>query len=383
MNILCLHPVLSMRAIKVMASLHKQGHRIILAYEGIGSSAKADRKDFWAKTVQLPLGKTRLTFSLRRCAPFLLKDVLSKIVEEEKIDLIHVFSMPDHLAVAAIKYTDVPVIYDIRDLTTGMDHAAFLETRFGVLNKAQGWVRRRLEKKIERFACVNAEGVVCVTEDLEMKVVALYKLDHRKVIHLESYPLCEDLPVDISDSSHKLSRDGGVHLVYVGNLFPDGYENTVDFISEIADNKVHIHIYPSGRDDRVNACKERFGGDKFVHFYEPTKQSDLFKMLPRYDFGLVFYSPENCQLNRKLTISNKLLEYVACGLPVACTDLDAPRRFLERHNAGFVFRDPVELVTKAKELRGRFSFKRENFVMEKHVDKLLGLYDRVLNRLTA
>eukprot|EP00831_Metopus_contortus_P053185 TRINITY_DN44676_c0_g1_i1.p3 TRINITY_DN44676_c0_g1~~TRINITY_DN44676_c0_g1_i1.p3 ORF type:complete len:131 (-),score=20.66 TRINITY_DN44676_c0_g1_i1:311-703(-) len=117
-----------------------------------------------------------------------------------------------------------------------------------------------------------------------------------------------------------------------------------------------------------------------VHgFHEPLKAKDLLSVLPQYDYGLVLYSPDKDQLNRSLTISNKLLEYLACGIPVASTDMEASKRFLNKHNAGLVFDNGFDLAEKARKLKNTFSIREDDFYMEEHIHKLLKLYDVVIN----
>ena len=54
MNILCLHPFLSMRAVKEMSALKEFGHTITLAYEGLGCSVNNGYGDFWNQIIPLP-----------------------------------------------------------------------------------------------------------------------------------------------------------------------------------------------------------------------------------------------------------------------------------------------------------------------------------------
>lgn len=371
MNILCLHPVLSMRAVKEMAAVRASGHRVILAYEGIGSSASVDKGDFWDKVIGLPTSKNKIHFKARRLLPALHRSTVKRIVKEEHIDIVHVFSMPDHLAVAATKYASVPVVYDVRDLTTGMNKTPFFYTQVAALDRLQGDLHRIIEKGFERFVCKNASGIVCVTESMADKVAQLYGVCPKKITFLESYPLRDSIP---RASNKKLSKDGEVHLVYIGNVLFDGHETSVAMIKQIADEGLHLHIYPTGGDHWVRMVKEAVAGNGFVHFHEPKEQKCLFAELPQYDYGLVLYSPDKDQLNRSLTISNKLLEYLSCGIPVASTDMEAPRRFLNEHNAGFVFKNCSDLAEKARKLKRDFAINQDDFVMEKHISRLLQLY---------
>jgi glycosyltransferase involved in cell wall biosynthesis len=366
-----------MRAVKEMAAVKDLGHRVVLAYEGIGSSASVDKGMFWDNIISIPPSKNKLEFWKKRLFPSPYKSVIKGIVEKEEIDLIHVFSMPDHLAAAAVSCSPVPVVYDVRDLTTGMNKSPFIRTKLTFLNALQGAFRRSIERRLEKYVCENADGIVCVTESMSNKVFELYNVPRDRIEFLESYPLRTSIPEEFAE---KKSISGDVHLVYIGNPFFDGSEESVSLITEIANEGLHLHVYPTGGEQRILTVKKTLERNEFVHIHEPKEQRVLFSELCQYDYGLVLYSPNNDKLNRSLTISNKMLEYLACGIPVASTNLEAPRKFLEEHEAGFVFNSCSELAEKAVKLNRSFVINPEDYVMEKHIAKLLRLYDSAVGR---
>jgi glycosyltransferase involved in cell wall biosynthesis len=374
-NIMCLHPFLSMRAVKEMSAVKESGHKVILAYQGAGSSTHADKGDFWDKIIEIPCSKIKGIFQLRLLFPRLYKKFLNKIIKEEKIDLIHVFSTPDNLAVAAIKYTKIPVIYDIRDLTTGMDNHCLYKTNSSFLNKLQEKIYFPIQRRFEEFACNNSQGVVCVSSKMAYYVITKYNLPKEKVIHLESYSSIKNIP---KIQKRKLSQDGGIHLVYIGNILFNTYEKSLLTFKQITENKINLHIYPTGDKKAISELKENFRNNRFMHFHKSMKQKLLLGELSRYDYGLVLYTPDVDKLNRRLTISNKLFEYLACGIPVAATNMGATRELIRKNNAGIVFSNIPELIHKVKESSAGFSINQNEFVMEKHIQRLIRLYEKCI-----
>lgn len=105
-----------------------------------------------------------------------------------------------------------------------------------------------------------------------------------------------------------------IRLVFVGSL---GYDNmylkeTVDWVVK---NKAFLtmDIYAYNIDKKaqnfLNSVK-----DDSIHFYGGTTYENLPQILQKYDVGLVIYRPYN--FNHTFGISNKVYEYLACGLDV-------------------------------------------------------------------
>ena len=69
MKVLCLHPFLSMRAVKVMAKKKKKGHKVILAYEGLGCSVENGYGTFWDQVFKLPSDTFKGEYYCRRIFP--------------------------------------------------------------------------------------------------------------------------------------------------------------------------------------------------------------------------------------------------------------------------------------------------------------------------
>ena len=52
--------------------------------------------------------------------------------------------MPDTLAVAAIRYSHLPVIFDARDLSSGLDYFQIKDLKSYFLNKLQNWLYKKV-----------------------------------------------------------------------------------------------------------------------------------------------------------------------------------------------------------------------------------------------
>ena len=103
-------------------------------------------------------------------------------------------------------------------------------------------------------------------------------------------------------------------LVFVGSL---GYDNMYleETINWVALNKDHLSldIYAYNIDEKAVGLLQNKGHD-CVTYLGGINYEDLPKILKNYDVGLVMYKPFS--YNTVIAISNKVFEYLACGLDV-------------------------------------------------------------------
>ncbi|GAK55306.1 hypothetical protein U27_02138 [Candidatus Vecturithrix granuli] len=142
----------------------------------------------------------------------------------------------------------------------------------------------------------------------------------------------------------------------------------------------------SGRDVRMiyhSNCPTRTDG--MIHYIK-WKIRDWQKILASADIGIVIKPPDNEVQRRKP--SNKVLSYMAAGLPVVCTPTEADKLIMEHGKTGFfaytdeewyrylkgLIEDPE--LRKAMGMRGR-EYVWERFTIEKITAKYLNLFDHV------
>lgn len=85
-----------------------------------------------------------------------------------------------------------------------------------------------------------------------------------------------------------------------------------------------------------------------VHFStEPLAYDKLITAIASADVGLAFYASLDQNMSEILFSSNKIAEYLRCGLPVICSDHPSLKNFFDQHRAGFA--TPVEGIPQALE----------------------------------
>jgi glycosyltransferase involved in cell wall biosynthesis len=80
---------------------------------------------------------------------------------------------------------------------------------------------------------------------------------------------------------------------------------------------------------------------------EPLTYDKLITAIASSDVGLAFYADLDQNMSEILFSSNKIAEYLRCGLPIICSDYPSLKEFFGQHRAGLAV--PVEGIPQALE----------------------------------
>ena len=372
---MCLHPVLSMRAVKEMLAMKQLGHRITLVYENIGLSVQQGYDNFWDKEIKLPSNNYFGEYYARRLCPVSYKNQLKKIFDNENFDLIHAYSMPDTLALAAIRYFDVPVVYDSRDISSGMDQWLLEDLKISHLNKFQSYFYNKIVKKFEREANERSSARICVSDEMKQFICNVYNVSQENTIVLPNYQSSLFLPSKLLPK--KSNHNGSKHIVYIGNILFDDFERVIQLLNGIATKSIHIHLYPTGTNSVINEIKNHLEPNEHIHFHKPLPIKELLEKLQQYDYGLVPRPPDRNSINNGFALPNKLFDYLAAGLPVLARNTESISRFIKKNKIGVIFEDVKDLVSNIMGNPNSFTFDRDKFVIENHIHLLDNLYKKL------
>jgi glycosyltransferase involved in cell wall biosynthesis len=129
------------------------------------------------------------------------------------------------------------------------------------------------------------------------------------------------------------ARDGRL-LVYVGGLQPNrGIELSIRALAMVPEARLRL-IGPGGPEYRAELERlvRSLGLEKRVDFVDPVPPDRLLAEVSDADAGLALIEPA-C-LSYRLTLPNKLFEYVLAGVPVVGSDLPMISSFVAEHGVG-------------------------------------------------
>ncbi|KAB1441397.1 glycosyltransferase [Pseudodesulfovibrio senegalensis] len=346
LNILFIHEDPCARAYKEAVALRKRGHTIDLACEKI-TNQPASREQF------------------RDIYTYKNLNELAAIVRQKKWDVIHGHNEPNEPTEVAIRNADdCPVIFDCHDFR-------------GLRQKMAP------EELVTEKCCFEESDGAIVVSTTMMDVVHRY-YSPKRLVSLPCYCLVDEIKRERMD---KLS---GNHLVYQGMLldagiYPLEYRNYYPLFKKITDNGIHVHVYCSSFNPRVQGTYiELNESSDLFHFHQHIPYADLLREMSQYQWGLAAFNISEILEEKRLTflnsiLPNKLFDYLFSGVTPVVMNNKTAGEWVEENQTGYYARSEDELLDILLNENPLSYFEDISFMsMEKHIQDIEDLYREVL-----
>jgi glycosyltransferase involved in cell wall biosynthesis len=305
-------------------ALRDAGHEVDLI--GLRDPGEA-AEETWSgvRIVRLPVRRTFSGFA-GHLAEYLAFAGLASVrlaVEHRhrRYRVVQVATLPDFLAFAAmpVRLTGVPVLLDLHE-----DMPEFFRDRF-----SSGGLRPLFPviSGTARVSAAVADAIITVHEPLRQLAIQRGVPAHRISVVMNSAD--ERLFDPAAQPARAWRADGALRLVHASSLLPIyGLDTAVEAMARLDPAlNPHLDVYGDGpfRTD-VEVAITRFGAEDRVTLHGRVPLDDLPGALAAADLALVPTRPEPYMA---YSLSTKLLEAVAMGVPVIATDLATVRRHFD------------------------------------------------------
>lgn len=261
-----------------------------------------------------------------------LKTVFGKLIREKKIinmvrdaiiakkpDIIHANDLDALIpAYMASKKLKCKLIYD--------SHEINIENVF--------YMDKKLYKKVmeirERRICQKIHKMICVSNAAADYFVEKYKIDRPMVITNCTLKKEQQFNVDKNEYFEILNHG----QFYEGR----GYDIMVEalpLLKKYSDIKIALRGFGKLENSLRKRAKE-LGDDNFI-IYPPVSVEELIREAASSKVGVAI--TENICLNFELSVSNKIFEYAAAGLPVIMSDIPEHRYLNDKYKFGVILKD--------------------------------------------
>lgn len=282
-------------------------------------------------------------------------------------DLIHIFSKLNlkfdliysndypllSTAVILKKRFGIKLVYDTHEIYIETINQFFPNVGWKSFfyGKSLIWINKLYHRKIERQNIKNVDFVITVCESFQNYFKSKYQINNIEVLRN-----CPDdfSKISRNDSLHKmlgLNSDSRI-LLYQGVMNQGrGLFNLIE-AAKLFDENIHFVLVGDGPISGL--LKGITSKDKItnVHFTGKVPFSELLNYTASADVGILLIEAYN--LSKKLTLPNKVFEYMAAGIPVITNNLPEASKIVEEENCGYVIDDSsVDLI--AKEINKIFS----------------------------
>lgn len=238
----------------------------------------------------------------------------------EKPDLIHANDLNALIpAYEAKKRLHCKLIYDSHEINVENYTSEGRSPIAGVMRMIEKYLVRRVDQMI---SVSNAAADYFTSEYKISKPMVVTNCSLKKETLIKS-PL-----------KHK-----GFEIINHGQFYPGrGYEEMIEaasLLAQYSDIRICVRGFGKLEESMRIQVKEKMI-DNFV-FYPPVNVDQLISEAAHSHVGVAITKPV-C-LNFKLSVSNKLFEYVAAGLPVIMSDIPEHQYLNERYHFGLILPD--------------------------------------------
>jgi glycosyltransferase involved in cell wall biosynthesis len=279
---------------------------------------------------------------------------------------------PDLLLIAPIlKLSGKRVVYDVHD-----DYETSILVRLSE-KPLLGWLVSKLWWFFEHNISRMFDGIVVADRHLASKFEGL------NPVILGNFPRLNFTPA--ADTSAETT----FNIIYVGGVDRGrGIDKVLDALELLPYEDIRFHVVGECKDKML---LERLKTNPRVVCYGRVAWTDLYKYYTHVHVGVALYQPIPSFLYCPGENSVKIIEYMAAGIPVVCSDFPGLRGFVEDAGYGLTVQpdNPAAISEKIRYLyehpdvsarmgqNGRHAFETE-YNWEKHEGKLITLYERIL-----
>ena len=186
-------------------------------------------------------------------------------------------------------------------------------------------------KAVEQYLVKRVDLMVCVSHAAADYFASTYGISKPMVV-----TNCSLRKETLTEKSQK---HPGFEVINHGQFYPGrGYEEMVE-AAELVKGFPNIHICVRGFGKLEESMRKQVKEkqlDQFI-FYPPVNVEQLIPEAARSHVGIAITKPV-C-LNFKLSVSNKLFEYAAAGLPVIMSNIPEHRYLNEKYHFGLILPD--------------------------------------------
>lgn len=265
------------------------------------------------------------------------KKAINNAVNEIKPHLIIVREIMLATASAKIgKKNNIPVLMDMAE-----NYPAVMK---GWKKYNSTWFRRfllykvKLADRIERNSLKYIDGVITVCQEQNERLTKVYNFNKEFLFVLHNTPsinLNKIIEKNIDDTKDLPNTENNKKTI---NLGYHGFVNTernleilIDAVALLDNSKYLLNIYGDGPE--LESIKKYAEDYSNIHIYGKYDHSELKRLYLNTDIGILPYVIDD-HINN--TISNKLFDYMAYGIPVVVADAIPMRRIVEEGNCGIV-----------------------------------------------
>ena len=235
--------------------------------------------------------------------------------------------------------------------------------------------------KYEKSRCKNFSAVVAILDELKDE----FEKCNKNVISVKNYAI-KDMIDKSSPIEEKSNRDEFI-IIYIGAITKIRGIKEMIRSTEVFNGKVKLWLIGSWESEELRKECEILDGYKNTKYFGQMEARDLYKYVKAADVGMSVLHPTP---NYKQSIPTKVIEYMACEIPIILSDF---QYWTELFGDVGTYVDPLDInrISRAIEdfINNRDEAKHighknrerfmKHFCWDTEEEKLLELYEKILS----
>ncbi|MBU5454986.1 MAG: glycosyltransferase family 4 protein [Clostridiales bacterium] len=245
------------------------------------------------------------------------------------------------------------------------------------------WFRKMISvifNKYEKSKCKGFSAVVTILDEL----IDDFKKSNKNVISVKNYAI-RDMIDKSNPLENKDNRDDFI-LIYIGAITKIRGIKEMIRVTEAFNGKVKLWLIGSWESEELRKECESLDGYKNTKYFGQMEAKDLYKYVKAADVGMSILHPTP---NYKQSIPTKVIEYMACEIPIILSDFQYWGRLFG--DVG-IYVNPLDINVISKAIEYFINNKEKaklighknreifmnNFCWDTEEKKLIDLYEKIL-----
>jgi len=202
-----------------------------------------------------------------------------------------------------------------------------------LIDKRRSWLSALFINLFTRMIR-NCAGIITVSSPIAQEICHLYHIP--KVSLIRNLPIYQALPKSDRLRQHLDLSPGVKVALFQGNIDPNRGLDKLVHTAKFLDRDIVIVIMGKGIGvtlSELEALAESEGVTDRIRIIPPVPYEELLNWTASADIGLIVSSPDY-SLNVRMSLPNKLFEYLMAGLPVLSSQLPAIAEVINTYDVG-------------------------------------------------
>lgn len=306
------------------------------------------------KSTKLSKGIRDLFLGLFNFDPIMFIKV-SRMIKKIQPCAIHVHDLPQFNTIFKANKKNAQLILDMHEnypeateIWFNWRKSKIIRLKNKLFNKFSRW------KKFEQRACINADYVIAVVEEMKTKIITDHSINAEKIhviSNTESIQFARSFQNSSIQKVDEILTPNTFNLLYIGGIGPHrGLDDAIVglgiFISKFSNNSVALHIVGGGNYDNIahlQALVVKMNLERHVHFHKPIDFKLVSAVMQAADLNII---PHKSNGHCDNTIPHKLFQTMMSGSPVMVSSSPPLSRTIQSIDGGFVFKadDPNDFA---------------------------------------